>query len=116
VPRKIESLRNVTWAEAKELIEKRIQEGLTTIHHDRVYQYLDTFAMLPADKARELVNELMQNTGVDEEVAVVVANICPLTLGEVRSILEMRREVKYDEDTVKKILETVKKYCGLESE
>ncbi|MCE4625583.1 MAG: RNA polymerase Rpb4 family protein [Desulfurococcales archaeon] len=116
MPKRIESVRNVTWAEAKELIEKRMAEGATTIHHDRVYQYLETFALMPAEEARKLVSELMEKVGLDEEVAVVVANICPVTPGEVRSILEMRREVKYDEETVKKTLEVVEKYCGVPSE
>ena len=116
MPRRIESVRNITWAEAKELIEKRKAEGATTIHHDRVYNYLETFALIPAEQARKLVSELMEEVGLDEEVAVVAANICPMTLGEVRSILEMRREIKYDEETVKKTLEIVEKYCGIPSE
>jgi len=112
VPRTVESIRNLTWAEARDLMKKRIEEGFTTVHHDRVYQYLDTFALLPADAARRLVEELMSETGIDEEVAVVVANICPSTPGEVRSILDMRREVKYDESVVGKIVEIVSRYCG----
>ena len=112
MPREIVSARNVTWAEAKELLKRRIEEGFTTVHHDRVFQYLDTFAMLSAEDSRRLVEEIMSETGLDEEVSVVIANICPLTPGEVRSILEMRRELKYDEETVSKILDIVSRYCG----
>ena len=110
--RRILKVRNVTWSEAKEFIERRLKEGMTTIHHDRVYQYLDTFSVLPADVARAMVDELVKEAGISEEVAVTAANICPRSLGEVRSILEMNREAKYNEDIVKKVYEIVEKYCS----
>ncbi len=116
MPRRVVSTRNVTWAEAKELMRKRIEEGFTTVHHDKVYQYLDTFSMLSAKDSRRLVNEIVSETGLDSEVAVVIANICPSSPGEVRSILEMRRELKYEEELVGKILEIVSKYCGVTGE
>ena len=116
MPRRVISARSVTWAEAKELMRKRIEEGFTTVHHDRVYQYLDTFSMLSAEDSRRLVNEIVSETGLDSEVAVVIANICPSTPGEVRSILEMRRELKYEEELVSRILEIVSKYCGVTGE
>ncbi len=111
MPRKINYVKSVTWAEARDLIAKRIEEGLITVHHDRVYQYLDKFALISAEDSRKMVEELVSEVGLDEDVAVVIANICPLTPGEVRSILEMRREMKWDESAVKKILEIVQKYC-----
>lgn len=110
--RRIVRKRSITWSEAKELIKRRLEEGMTTIHHDRVYQYLDTFSILPADTARAMVEELVREAGIREEVAVTAANICPRSLGEVRSILEMEREVKYNEEVVRKVYEIAEKYCS----
>ena len=111
MPRRIVSVKSLTWSEARELIKKRIEEGMTTVYHDRVYQYLDMFAILPPDEARKMVEEIVREAGVSEDTAVVVANICPATPGEVRSILEMEREKKYSEETVQKILEIARRYC-----
>lgn len=113
MPRTIESSKSITWAEAKDLLDKRIKEGFTTPHHDMVYRYLEKFSLLSAEDSRKLVEELVSSVGIDEEVAVVIANICPMSTGEVRSILEMRKEAVYKEEIVSGILETVKKYCGV---
>ena len=110
--RRIIKIRNITWSEARELIEKRLKEGMTTIHHDRVYQYLDMFSILPADVARSMVEELVNEAGISEGAAVTAANICPRSRGEVRSILEMDREAKYSEEVVRKVYEIAEKYCS----
>lgn len=111
--RRIVSERNITYSEARRLLEKRVREKefgvIITI--DKTLNYLRMFGDKDPDKAREAVEQLM-NLGLDEELAVVVANICPSTPGEVRSILSMRKELTYDEELVGKILEAISDYCS----
>ncbi len=111
--RKILSSKNITWSEAKEILYKRKQEagGGVLVTQERAWEYLKTFAILDSSTARKLVEELVSTIGLDEELAVVVANICPASKGEIRSILEMKKELQYKEEIVDKIKEIVDKYC-----
>ncbi|MCE4608809.1 MAG: hypothetical protein F7C36_00295 [Desulfurococcales archaeon] len=111
--RKILSSKNITWSEAKEILQKRKQEssGGILVTQERAWEYLKTFAVLDAETARKLVNELVNEASIDEDLAVVVANMCPSTKGEIRSILEMKKEIQYNEEVVNKVKSIVDKYC-----
>ncbi len=111
--RKVVSEKSITWAEARELLQEIARNSITGLNlmQERTLEYLNTVTFLDGETARRFVEEILESTSVSEDIAVVVANICPLTSGEVRSILEMEKEKKYDEDTVQKIVEISKKYC-----
>ena len=111
--RKIVSERSITWAEARRLLLEAIKNSVagSNLMQERTLEYLKAVTPLEADDAESLVEELLSQTSVSRDVAVVVANICPITPGEVRSILEMEKEKKYDEETVSKIVEIARKYC-----
>ncbi|MEB3844886.1 MAG: hypothetical protein LRS48_04305 [Desulfurococcales archaeon] len=115
--RKVVSEKSITWAEAMRLLQERVKDetsGVVLIQ-ERTLEYLKTVSLLDAENAERLAAEL-ETAGIPRDVAVVIANICPQSPGEVRSILEMDKEKKYDEELVNKILEIVSKYCGSQSE
>ena len=49
--------------------------------------------------------------GLDEVLSVNIVNMCPSTPGEVRLILAMRKDLRYDEELLSRILDTVREYC-----
>jgi len=111
--RKIIKEKYVTYSEARELLEKRVREkefGII-ITVDKTLNYLRLFGDKDPEKARETVKKLVE-LGLDEDLAVVVANICPSDPGEVRSILSMKKEFVYDEELVGKILDSITDYCN----
>jgi len=104
--------RYVTWSEARRLLKSRIEEEMgLPLPMQTTWDYLREFGDKDPDAAAETVEKLV-GLGLDEEVAVNLANICPEVPGEVRSILAMRKELKYDEELVRKILEVLEPYCS----
>ncbi len=109
--RKIIAQRNITWSEARKLLRARIEEEHgVPLPMQITWEYLREFGDRDPEAAAETVKKLM-GLGLDEEVSVNLANICPKQPGEVRSILAMRRDLQYDEELVSKILEILEPYC-----
>jgi len=109
--RRIISRKYVTWSEARRLLKSRIEEEMgLPLPMQTTWDYLREFGDKDPDAAAETVEKL-KGLGLDEEVAVNLANICPVVPGEVRSILAMRKDIQYDEDLVKRILEILEPYC-----
>lgn len=103
----------ITYPEARKLLEERVREKefgiIITI--DKTLNYLRLFGDKDPGKAREAVESLVES-GLDEDLAVIVANICPSDPGEVRSILSMKKDFVYDEELITKILDVIKDYCS----
>lgn len=126
--RRIIGEKAITYSEAREILarvrEERARErgaepgeggveeekGLGVI--DEVLEYLSKAAprQLSAKESRELVEKLKE-LGVKEVVAVVVANICPRSKGELMAILQMDREISVL-DVAEKVYPVVGEYCS----
>jgi DNA-directed RNA polymerase subunit F len=63
---------------------------------------------MPAEKGEALVKELMEEAGLDEGLAVQVANSLPVSIGELRTFLGRRRIIS--EDVMNAILGIIEKY------
>jgi DNA-directed RNA polymerase subunit F len=101
----------LTIAEAKELLEKiRFEradeeeelgyELRRTIHH------VESFAKLSPQKARELVNKLIELEKMKPEIAVRIADTLPASYDEIRSIYAKERFTLSEED-LRQILDLV---------
>ncbi len=75
----------ITMHEAKELLSKN-QEELDDLQR-RTLEYLNTFSKLSPEKAKELVNKLVNEASLDEDVAIQLVNIYPDTTEEIRTYL-----------------------------
>jgi len=82
---KIIKITKITTHEAKELLSKNKDE-LDDLQR-RTLEYLNAFSNLPADKARTLVNRLVNEASLDEDIAIQLVNIYPETIEEIRTYL-----------------------------
>ncbi|MEM0080043.1 MAG: RNA polymerase Rpb4 family protein [Nitrososphaerota archaeon] len=110
--RKIISQTPLSLPEVKEILEER-EAKLDSIQL-RVLEYTRKFSKVSADKAREMINELMDKFNLTREEAVQIVNICPTTIEELRSVLSgYKRLVSFllfSEEKLNEIVEVVKKY------
>ncbi|MCF8885545.1 MAG: RNA polymerase Rpb4 family protein [Aigarchaeota archaeon] len=110
--RKIISQTPLSLPEVKEILEER-EAKLNSIQL-RVLEYTRKFSKVSADKAREMINELMDKFNLTREEAVQIVNICPTTIEELRSVLSgYKRLVSFllfSEEKLNEIVEVVKKY------
>ncbi len=103
---KIISYKDISLAEALELLEKRLSEGEVNENQKKMYEYLKRFSKINAERARELVDKLTSELNLPRSDAVQIVNIMPTNLEELRNILQSDRY--YTNEELKKILEIIK--------
>jgi len=79
---KIREARPITIAEARAVLQA--SEAELDQFQRRTLDYTEKFAKLSASKARELVDKLVADFGLEEERAVQVANCMPSSIEELR--------------------------------
>jgi len=104
----------ITIAEAKELMEKiaeqRQKKAELLFETRRALKHLRTFARLPADKAKELVEELLKLPQVGKkEIAVKLVDIMPRIADEVR-IIYAKEKITLKPEEIQEILDVIDKY------
>ncbi len=82
---KINKSSKITMHEAKALLSKN-QDELDDLQR-RTLEYLNTFSKLSSEKARYFVNKLVNETSLDEDIAIQLVNIYPDTVEEIRTYL-----------------------------
>ncbi len=112
--REVKNFEFITISEAKEVMEKiaekRREEAELLFETRKALRHLRTFSKLPADKAKELVDELVKLPQVGRrDLAVKLADILPRTIDEVRIIFAKERFTLTTEQ-IKEILEVINKY------
>lgn len=100
----------LTIPEAKELLEKvraeRADEEELGYELRRTIHHVETFAKLPPQKARELVNKLNKLEKMKPEIAIRITDILPASYDEIRSIYAKERFTLTEED-LKQILDLI---------
>ncbi|RLI85636.1 MAG: RNA polymerase Rpb4 [Archaeoglobales archaeon] len=103
----------ITVSEAKELMEKiaevRQKKGELLYETRRALKHLRTFAKLPSDKAREVVEELMKLPFVSKETAVKIVDMMPQNPDEVR-LIYAKEKVTLKAEDIESILEILNRY------
>lgn len=102
----VQEKKPITVAEAKKLLEADLEE-LDPLQR-RVHDYTVRFSKQEEEKARALVDELVDEADVDRVLAVQIANSMPRSIGELRTFLGRRRIIA--EDVMKSILGIIEKY------
>jgi DNA-directed RNA polymerase subunit F len=103
--------RDVTLVEVKNILEKRKREVDKELSYEQkvTYEYAKGFSNLPVTKAKKLVEDLMKAVEkLDENSAVMIANLLPETKEDLMIIIEKKRFSLSDDET-KKIINLVKK-------
>jgi len=98
--------KDITLAEALELLEKRAQEGELNENQKKMYEYLKKFAKIDARKAGALVEKLVTEFNVPRTDAIQIVNMMPTNIDELRNLLQSERY--YSNDDLQKILKVLK--------
>ncbi len=112
--KEVKEFEYITISEAKEIMEKiakeRQKEAELLFETRRALKHLRTFAKLPADKAKELVEELMKLPQVGrKDLAVKLVDIMPRIPDEVR-IIYAKERFTITSEQIEEILEILDKY------
>ncbi|MEM1533495.1 MAG: hypothetical protein QW164_05435, partial [Desulfurococcaceae archaeon] len=99
---------------AKSMLEKYLKElqaaGLpaSVLAHETL-EYLRKFSKMSGEEAEELLNEL-NSFNLRNESKVMIVNICPQTIEELRALLVLEDKV-FDTNELESILSIISKYC-----
>lgn len=111
--KEVKSFEYITISEAKEIMEKiaknRQEKAELLFETRRTLRHLRNFSKLTTEKAKKLVEDLMQLPHVArKDLAVKIADIMPRIPDEVRIIYVKERTLTNEE--IDQILEIVNKY------
>jgi len=106
---RIKSYRNVTYDTVIKIIEDLKSKGIELDSLSiRVSEYLHKFTK--CDKGEELVKALIEK-GLNEITSVMIANIVPKNIDELRSLLNFETQT-FNEEKLNEILALVNSFCG----
>lgn len=105
----VESRRPVTFSESLEILEKKKEEKELEFEQRLAYDYVQKFSQLPAEKAKELVKELLEIEKIRDHQAVILTNNMPEEKEDIRLIFAKER-TSLREETIDQILEIIDKY------
>ncbi len=105
---KIVDYRNIPYSEVKKILERLREEGVELDQLAMsVLEYVSKFSK--CSNAEELVSELLK-LGLKEITAVLIANLKPTSLEELRILLTFEPEAP-EKDVLENIISIVNKYC-----
>ncbi len=102
---KLVKSKKITIHEAKEILAGSPEE-MDELQR-RTFDYVSAFSRLSAEKAKELVERLVNETGLEEDYAIQLVNILPKTAEEIRTYLLGWKKIVPTE-TLNKIHEIIK--------
>ncbi len=111
--RRIESRRYLTYYEAREVLQRRLEESGGALENPvqkRTWDYLRVVGEGDATKAREIVEKL-KGLGLEEYIAVQLVNMCPDDDGYVTLILEGQEGLSVTAELLSKIKEALAPFC-----
>ena len=82
---KVRREEDITTAEAKEILLKLSEKYEFDQFQRRVLDYAVKFSKLPREKARELVDKLVDEFEVDRKEAIQIVNCMPESIEELRT-------------------------------
>ena len=104
----VEEEHYIPYSVAKKYVYELIRNGNNSSILQRTYEYLNAITKCGEEEATKLMEDLAQIIE-KEEIRAIIASICPTTIDEVRGILSSDNK-NYDQETLEKIVELVKKY------
>jgi DNA-directed RNA polymerase subunit F len=84
--------KKLTLPEVKKLLESVGEENLDQFQR-RTFDYVSKFSKVDAEAAKQLVEKLVSEFGLDEEEAVSVVNCMPKSVDELRVFLAGGRKI-----------------------
>lgn len=99
----------VTWADAKRILEKKSKEKELGYEQKNALEHLRKFSKLKQKDLEDLIAELSKIERLKEKHRVMIADMLPEDLDQLRITLQNEVVTLSDEDK-KKIVSTVKKF------
>jgi len=94
----------------KKAVDKILEKEPSVIHLvQKTLDYLKKFSKMDPESATA-VRGLLEKYGLKEETIVMIINICPKTVDELRSLLELEERF-IETETAEEIVGTLKNYC-----
>ncbi|MGC9209886.1 MAG: hypothetical protein ACP5FT_01255 [Acidilobus sp.] len=111
--RRIEGRRYLTYAEARQILERRLSEsgGALNPIQERTWEFLKMFGQGDPSAARKVVDSLVE-AGLSEHLAVELVNMCPQDDGFINLILSGEEGLTVTEELMSKIKSIMSSYCG----
>ena len=113
MPKEQLEARFISNAEALKLLEERWRElgpQVSKLEYrliDRAVRLLRLINKCSLENVEKL-DEFLQNLGLEEEVRVVIENICPTEKGLLRVLLDVSPDVEISEEEMDAIIEKIK--------
>jgi DNA-directed RNA polymerase subunit F len=105
-----ENPRLVSLSEVKNILKKVEKERKELIYEQRIaLDHAQKFALMPAKKTNELINDLQKIENIKESHAFKIADILPTTEDEVKAIFAKERFTPSETD-IKNILKIIEKH------
>ena len=101
--------RPVTLAEVLEILEKVKKRGELGHEQRLAYDHAQKFSPLSANRARELVEKLVEELGLKREQAVALVDMIPKTRADVELVFTKERK-KLEEREIDRVLELINEY------
>ncbi|RLG81055.1 MAG: DNA-directed RNA polymerase subunit F [Thermoprotei archaeon] len=106
--------RALSNAEAYKILRKIVdkiaeKEGAAPLLLVKTLEYLKKTTKIDPDSA-EALRELLSKYKLREESIIMIMNICPTTVDELRTLLELEERV-IETETAREIVETIRQYC-----
>ena len=90
MPKEIISEEEVTLPQVKKLLAQRSKEGELSVQQSITLEHATTFSRMPPAVATKLVDRLIKGYEITRAQAVQIVNIAPITMEELRSILDAK--------------------------
>lgn len=101
--------------EAYELLKKVVdriveREGTVSQLLSKTLKYLSKFSKMSPETARALKKKL-ERYGLKTETIVVLINVCPGSIGELRELLDPEERGKFEGEVLEEVLEALRDGC-----
>lgn len=108
IGKEIKSRRNVGLHEIKELLKERKEAGELTYEQTSALDYSKKFCKLTKSKAAKLISELQKFEGIDEPLAMKIADLVPENIERLKLLISKTTTI--DDSKLKEIMKTVSGY------
>jgi DNA-directed RNA polymerase subunit F len=100
MPKEIISEEEVTLPQVKKLLGQRSKEGELSFQQSITLEHASSFSRMAPAVATKLVERLIKNYEINRAQAVQIVNIAPITVEELRSILDAKSVSFTDEQMI----------------
>ena len=100
MPKEIINEEEVTLPQVKKLLGQRSKEGELSFQQSITLEHASSFSRMAPAVATKLVERLLKSFDINRAQAVQIVNIAPITVEELKSILDTRATSLTDEKLI----------------